>query len=299
MKYITQMLCGGALALPALVLAQPSFTGHYPVGVEGIKAGSVAPPGFYIRDYNLAYYSDRLNDAAGNEVPVDFEAFVYANAIRPIWVTDVKILGADFGMDAIVPFIYKNIAVGGGRDETFNLADICIEPVILAWHWQRMDLALAYGVWAPTGDVDAGDLTGGTGQGLWSHMITAGSTFYFDTEKTWAISALARYEINYESTDYDITPGNTLSLEGGLSKTLKPGLDLGVIAYYQAQTTDDAATDGVIASEDRDSVVAVGPELLWLWEKPGVFVSLRYAYEVMSEDRPQGHTGTITLTKRF
>ena len=40
--------------------AQPNFTGHYPAGVEGIKGGSLPPPGFYARDYNVFYYADRL-----------------------------------------------------------------------------------------------------------------------------------------------------------------------------------------------------------------------------------------------
>jgi hypothetical protein len=298
MKPITQILFGGALTLPAIMLAQ-SFTGHYPIGVEGIKAASAPPAGFYLRDYNLLYYADRINDASGDDLGADLEAFVYANALRPIWISEAKLLGADFGMDAIVPLLYKNIAVGGNRDETFNLGDICVEPVILGWHGQRVDVTLAYGMWMPTGDVDPGTITGGTGQATWTHMITAGSTFFFDTEKTWAISALGRYEISYESTEYDITPGNVLSIEGGLSKTVSPGLDLGVIAYYQAQTTRDAGSDGVASSDDLDSVVAVGPELLWLWKQVGMFVSVRYGYEVMSEDRPQGHTGVITLTKRF
>jgi hypothetical protein len=299
MKHITPILFGGALVLPALVLAQPSFTGHYPIGVEGLKSGTLPPPGFYLRDYNLVYYADRLNDASGKEVPIDFEAFGYANAIRPIWITDFKILGASYGLDVLVPFIYKNVSVMGGRDEDFNLGDIFIEPITLSWHWQQADAGIGYGLWAPTGNPDPAGFTGGTGQGTWTHMMTAGGTLYFDQKKTWAFSALGRYEINYESSDYEITPGNALSIEGGLSKALSPTFELGVMAYYQAQTTRDAGSDGVASSADLDSVVAVGPEFVWLWKQAGMFVSVRYGYEVMSEDRPQGHTGTITLTKRF
>lgn len=290
---------GGALALPALALAQPSFTGLYPIGVEGLKSGTLPPPGFYLRDYNLAYYSDRLNDAHGDKVPVDFEAFVYANAIRPIWITDFKILGANYGCDVLVPFLYKNVKVGGDRDDTFNLGDIFIEPVTLSWHWQRADAGIGYGIWAPTGNVDQGSLTGGTGQDTWTHMFTAGGTVYFDAEKTWALSALARYEINHESDDYNITPGDVLSLEGGLSKAFTPAFEAGVWAFYQGQVTEDDADAGVLVSREKDQVVGVGPEVVWFWEKAGLFVSLRYAYEVLAEDRPEGHRGTLTLTKKF
>lgn len=290
---------GGAVALPALALAQPSFTGLYPVGVEGLKSGTIPPPGFYLRDYNLAYFSDRLHDAHGDKRPVDFEAFVYANAIRPIWITDFKILGANYGCDVLVPFLYKNVKVANNRDDTFNLGDIFIEPITLSWHWQRADAGIGYGIWAPTGNVDRGSLTGGTGQDTWTHMVSAGGTVYFDAEKTWALSALARYEISHESDDYNITPGDVLSLEGGLSKAFSPNFEAGVWAYYQGQVTRDEADAGVSVSREKDQVVGVGPEAVWFWQKAGLFVSLRYAYEVLAEDRPQGHRGTLTLTKKF
>lgn len=299
MKSKKLLLLGGALALPGLALAQPSFTGLYPIGVEGLKSGTLPPPGFYLRDYNLAYYSDQLNDASGDELPLDFEAFVYANAIRPIWITDLQILGAYYGCDVLVPFLYKNVKVMGERDEVFNLGDIFIEPITLSWHWQRADLGIGYGIWAPTGDGDPESVTGGTGQGTWTHMVTAGGTLYLDAQKTWSLSALARYEINHESADYEITPGDTLSLEGGLGKAFTPSFEAGVWAYYQGQMTEDEAGGAIAASDNKDNVVGVGPEFVWFWQKAGLFVSLRYGYEVLAEDRPQGHRGTLTLTKKF
>lgn len=298
---VSRLLVAGALAAPALTVAQPypSFTGHYPIGVEGLKSGTLPPPGFYLRDYNLFYGADRVNDGSGDEMNVDFDGFVYANAIRPIWITDFKILGANYGLDVLVPLIYKNIKVGGDRDEVFDLGDIFIEAITLSWHFQQFDLGVGYGVWAPTGNVDKGSLTMGTGQGAWAHMVTGGGTLFFDKEKTWVFSALGRYEINYESSEWNITPGDTLSLEGGLSKALSPTFELGVQAHYQLQTTSDEGHDGVLADPDKDSTVAVGPEVVWFWEKAKLFISARYGYEVMSEARPQGHTGTLTLTKMF
>jgi len=64
-------------------------------------------------------------------------------------------------------------------------------------------------------------------------MITGGGTLYFDKQKSWSLSALGRYEINYKSSDWNITPGDTLSLEGGLGKSLSPTFELGVQAHYQ------------------------------------------------------------------
>ena len=127
-------------------------------------------------------------------------------------------------------------------------------------------------------------------------MLTAGATWYIDSEKTWAVSALNRYEFNTQQRDTDITPGQAYTLEWGVSKTLDKVLDLGAVGYYQQQVTTD---DGGGSSHNRDRVAAAGAEMAIAYPGPMFFVSVRYLYEFMAEDRAQGHTCTITLTKRF
>lgn len=290
-KLHSLLLAGALLALPGLLSAQS----HYVPGVEGIKGGSIPPPGFYVRDYNVFYTSDRVNDPRGNEAPIDFSAFVYANVLRGIWVTEAKVLGGNFVMDALVPLQYTDLKMGGASFDTFGIGDIYVEPACLSWHGKQWDAALGYSIWAPTGEFDMNDPSE-PGKGYWGHMITAGGTYYFDEKKTCAFSILNRYEFNMEQQDTDITPGQTWTLEWGLSKAIKPTIELGVVGYYQVQTTDD---DGPGASNDRDEVAAVGPEILMLCPKLGVFTSIRYNYEFYSEDRPQGHTIAVTFTKRF
>jgi hypothetical protein len=68
------------------------------------------------------------------------------------------------------------------------------------------------------------------------------------------------------------------------------------VGYYQQQVTTDSGTG---ASKERDRVAAVGPEVNVAFPKQMFFASLRYNYEFMAESRAQGHTITLTLTKRF
>jgi hypothetical protein len=207
-------------------------------------------------------------------------------------------------MDVLVPFVYKDIKVGGASDSIFSIGDTFVEPITLSWHWARADLGVGYGFWAPTGKYTYAPppaVVANTGQGFWGHMFTLGATVYADAAKTWALSALARYEINHEHEDFKLTPGNALSLEWGLNKTFAKFYDVGVVGYWQQQTTKDSGTapGGVAASTALDGVVGIGPEVNVLWPKLGLFTSLRYNYELMSESRPQGHTITLTLTKMF
>ena len=293
MKPQTVLFTGALLALPTLLQAQ--FTGHYVPGVEGIKCASLPPPGFYLRDYNVMYTADRMNFPNGDEIRgLNFDATVYANVIRGIWVTDWKVLGGDFVMDALVPLQYTQIKVNGWHDSEFGFGDICLEPAVISWHGPQWDAAFGYALWMPTGDSQPGSAE--PGKGFWGHMITAGGTVYFDQEKTWALSLLNRYEINTEQRDTDITPGNVWTLEWGLSKKLNPVVEVGVAGYYQLQTTKDS---GDHASDERDQVLAFGPEVCLVCPDLGLITSLRYNIEVMAKDRPQGQTVTLTLTKAF
>ena len=291
------LLAAAFAAFPVLVSAQPSA--HYVPGVEGIKGSSLPPPGVYFRDYNVFYFADRLNDPSGDEIKeADAQAFIYANVPRVIWITDQKLLGGFLGVDALLPLKYTSLEAntpGGPFDEsTFGIGDLFAEAT-LSWHVKQADFAFGYGVWAPTGDFSETNPTR-AGSGFWTHMLTAAGTWYPDQEKKWAVSALSRYEINHEQEDTDITPGQAYTLEWGASYAVSKTVDLGLVGYWQLQTTKDSGTD---ASDETDQVVGIGPEVSAICTKTGIIFSLRYLYEVIAEDRLQGHTGCFTLTKRY
>ena len=127
-------------------------------------------------------------------------------------------------------------------------------------------------------------------------MLTLGGVWHPDAEKTWSLSLLGRYEICHEQDKTHVTPGNMTTLEWGLSKNFLHSVDVGLIGYYQQQITADS---GTFAATALSHVVGVGPEVNVFWQKIGLFTSLRYVYEADAKDRPQGHTITLTLTRRF
>jgi hypothetical protein len=296
MTKTTFVLVGaGLFALATQLQAQNLPVGsHYPIGSEGLKAADMPPPGFYLRDYNYFYYADTVDG-----LPANLNTFVYCQGLKAVWISDWKILGANYGADLLVPFVYKNIWGDPGTAGQFNLGDVYASPLILAWHIQQFDFVASYGIWAPSGNFDASmplRKLSSPGNGYWSHMFTLGGVWYPDEKKTWALSLLNRYEISTEQDQTQITPGNVYSLEWGLSKTVAHDVDLGLVGYYQQQTTQDS---GMGAATAFSHVVGIGPEISVFWEKIGLISSLRYGYEVNAKDRPQGHTIVLTLTKRL
>jgi hypothetical protein len=213
---------------------------------------------------------------------------------RLVYISDVKVLGGYFGVNALLPLISEHVKAGPFDSSTFGVADLFVDSM-LSWHLKRFDFVFGCGAWMPTGD-SAAPPTTRAGLGYWANMLTAGGTWYFDADKTWAISLLSRYEINAEQRDTHITPGQAFTLEWGLSKTFNKTIDVGPVGYYQQKVTTDS---GLSATENRDRVAAVGPEVSAVIPVVDVHASLRYVYEFMAEDRTQGHTVTLTLTKRF
>jgi hypothetical protein len=289
------LLAASLAVLPGVLQAQPSA--HYAPGVEGIKGASLPPPGVYFRDYNYFYWADQLNDSSGNKIgPADLDAFTYVNLPRLLWITDTKFLGGSVGVDGFLPLFYQQASANPGFSaNTFGVGDLFAEGT-LSWHLKQFDFAIGSGVDMPTGDspTKPGPTTK-PGLGYWTFMQTAGATWYIDEDKTWAVSALNRFEFNTEQRDTEVTYGDAYTLEWGVSKGVCKEADLGVVGYYQQQVT---ANSGAPASS-RNRVAAVGPEVNVVFPDLMLFVSLRYNYEFMAENRAQGNAVTLTLTKRF
>jgi hypothetical protein len=106
---------------------------------------------------------------------------------------------------------------------------------------------------------------------------------------------LNRYEFSTSQRDANVIPGQTYTLEWGVSKSLCKESDLGVVGYYQQQVNPNGGS----SFSSRSRVAAIGPEVSFMFPKQMFFVSVRYNYEFMAESRAQGQAVTLTLTKRF
>jgi len=287
----------------SLTLSAQQETGHYVDGVEGIKVGSVPGPGFYYKMYNAFYTSNKLMDGNGDKMGVDFDLTVYANVHRFVWITKKKFLGADYGMNTIIPLVYTDISIGafGLAENKFALSDVTLEPLVLAWHKKQLDLAFAAGAVVPIGQYDVTN-PASAGKDMWTGMITAGATYYFDTNKSWALSALTRYETHSEKGSYAVSPGDDFHFEWGLSKTLpkKNAIwDLGIAGYAWWQISDDKGADVDYDASVHDRHFAIGPEVAVFLPKQMMSLSIRSQKEFGVIDRAKGSMSCLSLVKVF
>ncbi len=275
-------------------------SGHYTNGVEGIKAATLPPEGFYWRMYNAFYNANSIKDKHGDAISADFNVSVYAMVNRFIYSTPIEFLGANLVADLCIPLQYtdismQNIGPFSFSDNEWGLGDILLEPALLAWHGARYDAALGIGVYFPTGRYNS-DRPASAGKGFWTIMPSAGFTFYFDEEKTWSASVLARYEVHTEQQDTDWTPGNDFHFEWGIGKTINKVFDIGLAGYCSWQVTDDWGPNAV---SDREEAYAVGPEIGFTVPSWGMMFSIRSLWEFENKVNSEGNITTLTITKAF
>ncbi|BDY04750.1 hypothetical protein F0521_17910 [Ferrimonas sp. YFM] len=292
-----------------LVISASSYAAtsgsHYPLGGEGVKAASAPPPGIHYRLYNTWYQADTLNDNQGNDSGAKFDLDVYAQVHRFIYVSDYKILGADWAFNVLVPMKDTSISIqpAGIQDsQSFALGDVVLEPFALFWHGERYDAAAALAVIAPTGDYDA-HKAASPGLGYWSGMLSLGGTYYLDKQRSWSVSALSRTLVNSEQDETDIEPGEEFILEGGIGKEfnvnhtwlVQPGISY--CAYWQL--SDDSKDGPGVVANHKKRTLGLGAELNVFYLPWKLQANLRYVNEFEAKNTPKGESLVFTLTKSF
>jgi hypothetical protein len=281
------------LAAPGALAAN----GHYAPGVEGIKGASVPPPGSYYRGYLVHYDIQALNDQQGDSLPGSNTGTVTVLANRFVHISERCLLGADYGVELIVPLQRTSLdfGVAGIDSAERGIGDIFVGPVVLGWHGSRWDAVFAAGLWLDTGDYSSRE-PASIGKGFNTTMLTLGGTYYPDAAKAWSLSALSRYEIKNRQEETGITPGDSWLVEWGLGKRLDNGIELGLIGYSAWQLEQDK---GAGASPDKAERHALGLELGYGWPSLGLGLNAAYLNEYDVENGPEGQMLRLTVTKKF
>ncbi|MBH8581418.1 SphA family protein [Bisbaumannia pacifica] len=296
MRYRNWLVLGLALGGAALASPASAANGHYVPGVEGLNGAMVPPPGLYYRGYLARYEIDSLRDGGGDAAPGRNRGEVTALVNRLVWITDRQILGADYGVEAILPVVDTSLRFGGvGLDDgDSGLGDLFLSPLVLGWHGERWDAVFAAGQWLDTGD-HAADRPASPGKGFDSTMLTLGGAWHLDEARRWTVSALSRYETHGRQSDTGVTPGDSLVVEWGLGHRLASGLTLGLVGYDAWQLEDDSGA----ASGDKAEQHAIGVEAGVFWPALGLGLNAALYHEYDNRAAPQGDLLRLTLTQAF
>jgi hypothetical protein len=323
------------------VQARSGEIGHYAPGVANIRDYTVPEPGFYAAMYDYWYWTGQLNDRNGNKVnsitinprggpgvtlAVDVDVDLYALSPMFIWVSDWKIFGAKYAAYVAPSFstssIGASLATASNRginrniDSEFGVGDLFVQPLWLGWGQKHWDFALGYGFYAPTGRYNTQtivlpvvgpitvDSVDNIGLGFWEHQIQGAVSWYPWEDKRMAVSGVLTYGIPRNKEGFDLTPGQNLTLNWGISQYLpltkdqKLLLEVGPAGYSSWQITDDSGSDARNPSV-HDQVHAVGGQLGLTYVPWELSVNFHGFYEFSATDRFQGQSFGINIAKKL
>jgi len=250
---------------------------------------------------------------------------MYAISPTFIWVSDWKIAGAQYA--AYIAPSFANASVGAalatetGRGinastSSFGVGDLFVQPVWLGWSLTNWDLALGYGFYAPIGKYDTETVTlpvvgafetestDNIGLGFWTHQIQGAASWYPWVDKRMAVAGAVTYEIHGNKEGFDLTPGQDLTFNWGISQYLplsadqKLLLEVGPAGYDSWQITDDSGHDARNPGV-HDQVHAVGGQLGLTYAPWNAVLNVHYFYEFEARDRFQGQSFGVSLAMKF
>ena len=330
----------GVLIACALTISSGAYAsevGHYSGGAMNIRDYLVPAAGTYAALYNYYYTTDQLNDAHGGKVDsttidppgggpgvtlgVDVNVDLVAFSPTLMWVTNVESLGIKYG--AVVTQTVVNTSLdaslstvtgrGGHTDSgTVGLGDLFVQPLWLGKTTEHWDFALSYGFYAPTGKYDTETVTlpligpvrvessDNIGSGYWTQQLQTAVAWYPMAEQGTAVVAALTYETNGKKQHFDITPGDVVTLNWGVSQYLPLNehflLEVGPAAYDTWQVTHDS---GSAANGNLDEVHAVGGQLGVSYLPWNASLNLVAYNEYAAKDRFEGASIALNFAMKI
>ncbi len=281
--------------------------GVYPQGMSATNSGVTPEPGFTYSNVFILFSRDELKGPQGevlatgqNSVLMDMNSFV--------WVSQSQIEmsgGARFSCSATLPIANNSLTsdTAGAQSGGGGFADSFYQPFILGWQKKHVEIRTVYGFLAPTGKFEAG-ANNNVGSGYWTHIVSAGETFYLTPDKGTAISAFQMYEFHGTQEGTQIHPGQNLDLDYSITHVFglrgDARLQLGLVGYEQWQTTDKSGptiTPEQAAAHYKVNALGFASNVMLPSRK--VSLGAKYFKEFANRSTFQGYSFQISGTISF
>nr|WP_319394592.1 transporter [uncultured Desulfobacter sp.] len=252
-------------------------------GNEDFMCGAFPGPGFYSIVYAFHYTADESMDGNGNKKAGDFDLDVTGAAFRFIYVSDMKLFGADVGWHVIIPVFNSQVDIDppGIHDDTTGLGDIEISAVTLGWHPSKnLHFIGSLDVWLPVGEYDVNDAASPS-RNYWTVAPIAVGTYISDSG--FEFSAKLQYLMNSENSDTDYTTGNEFICDYLIGQHLGNWM-FGVNGVFYLQTTDDESSGNDVGN--RGKAFSIGPALQYNYKN--MFFNVKVQFDTDVENRPKG-----------
>lgn len=310
-QHVLMTVLAGALGFAHLVQAEEGGSGHYLPGAAAtfVDAFPGKPGGLAA----VSYYTYYDGSAGGNrQLPLggfltaDVDATINAETLGLIYQTPWNVLGGGLAMGVAVPYVWVDVEAQAQRirpdgttgpvvsrsDRENGIGDMQIYPFMLGWTNLVTDLKLdvRLGIYAPTGDYEAGTLAN-TGKNYWTFepgIMASWLSSKYGTEVT--LYTAMDFNTKNDDTDYesgtsfhaDLTVAQHLPFLGGF-------IGVGANGFYYDQIEGDSGSGAVLG--DFESLTwGVGPVISYVRQvgKTQVIAEVKWLPELDVDKRLEG-----------
>jgi len=326
LRVILLILAGTLVVTPAASqVASPLQAGHYSPTMMNVRDMAHPPAGLFVLWYNAFTSSgsyvdrngdkfERINLSAINanlpDIDVDLKLDAFTTVPTVFWASDFRLFGGARYMAGFAPaYVSADVSViterqgianpdtsfirsAGGKSSGFS--DLFITPLGFSWGWEKSDLTAMYSFYAPTGKYEPG-ADDAVGLGFWTHQFQVRGYYYPRPDKSTAVMLGLIYEANGRIKDVDVSPGDRLTVEWGLSQYFSDRFEVSVQGGHNWQVGDDsgADVDWDAAYHDRKSTVAFGAPY-WPWSER-LAVTGKYSFDFDVRQRFSNNTILVNL----
>jgi hypothetical protein len=201
-----------------------------------------------------------------------------------------------------------NVQVGpitGNRRDTANgIGDLQILPVMLGWTNGDLKFGTTFGLYAPTGDYERGQLAN-LGKNYWTFEPGV-SVSWLSSKIGTEVSLFAGYEVSTKNDTTDYQSGEVFHLDATVAQHLPlfgGFVGVGANAFYYQQVTGDSGS-GAKLGDFEGRTIGVGPVLSYTTKigrnkKTDLVAELKWLPELDVAKRMEGDTIWFKLALAF
>ena len=301
--------------IPQFVCAEEGGSGHYVPGSMASFADAVPPAETFVARVNLLYYEGDVSLSR----PLPFAGLTTVGASVDSWAYGLTLLWRppvafgdkiSYAMSATIPYVDINVTAevqasglttrrtGGDK----GLGDIVLMPVMVNYAFTPdLSANLRLGIYAPTGDYEAGRLAN-TGKNYWTLEPTL-AVIYFGQKNGLEASAFFGADFNTENKDTDYESGTQVHVDGTLAQHLPlfgGFAGAGVSGYWYKQVDPDSGA-GANLGEFKAKTTGLGPVLSYACSREAIDIvaELKWLHEVDTVNRLEGDLIWLKVLVKF
>ncbi|TAL03387.1 MAG: transporter [Verrucomicrobia bacterium] len=282
--------------------AEEGAGGHYVPGATASFIDALPGKPAIVVANAFTYYDGKASVGRpidfGGQLTLNAHATCYADSLVGVYETPLQLLGGNYAVSAVIPFIWLDVkgTVGPANrsDSASGLGDITLYPFMLGWtNGPDLKYDVRLGIYAPSGDYTAGKLAN-TGRNYWT-FEPAVSVSWLSTKIGTEVTVFAGVDFNTKNTATDYESGTSFHLEGTIAQHLPLGklgiIGVGANGFLYQQISADSGS-GATLGDFEGRTAGVGPVISFITKVGGhdLAAEVKWLPELNVEKRLKGDT---------